>query len=206
MARQFIRDLPALIRPLVVVLIAIVVSFMVIRFANRSVAQATQNRDAQQRALGEARTRVYKSGEERDLIRKFLPAYYQLEKEGIMGLERRLDWLEALRVANTHADLYGVQYEISAQQPYPRGDVLGAPSLEVRHSVMKLRFGLLHEEDLSRFLNALLAQGLGAFLVNQCSLAQVRKLERPVNQPTLQAECELSWITLSTPQKKEGKS
>ncbi|MFN0314983.1 MAG: hypothetical protein ACKVQA_08100, partial [Burkholderiales bacterium] len=190
MALQIVRDLPALIRPIAAVLAALVVSAMLVQFANRSVIEAKQKRDAQERALAEARSRVYKSGEERDLILKFLPAYYQLEKEGIVGAERRLDWLDALRVANTHADLYGVQYEITAQQPLPRGDVLGAPSLDVRHSLMKLKFGLLHEEDLSRFLNALLAQGVGAFLVNRCSLSQIRKLERPLNQPTLQAECE----------------
>ncbi len=206
MVRQFIRYLPALIRPLLVLLATVVMSFMVIRFANRLVTEAIQKRDTQERALAEARRRVYKTGEERDLILKFLPAYYQLEKEGLVGVERRLDWLDALRVANTHADLYGVQYEITAQQPYPKGEVLGAPSLEVRHSVMKLRFGLLHEEDLSRFLGALSAQGLGTFLVNQCSLTQIRKLERPVNQPALQADCELSWITLAPPQQKEGKS
>jgi hypothetical protein len=204
--RQIIRALPTLIQPIAILLAALVVSVMLVQFANRSVIAATQRRDAHERALAESRTRVYKSGEERDLILKFLPAYYQLEKEGIVGLERRLDWLDALRVANTHADLYGVQYEITAQQPFPSADVLGAPSLEVKHSLMKLKFSLLHEEDLARFLNALLAQGVGAFLVNQCSLGQIRKLERPVNQPTLEADCELSWITFDATQKKEGKS
>ncbi len=204
--RRLTQDIPALIRPLMALLAVLLMGSMLIRYSNQSVAEAIQRRDTQQRLLNDARTRVLKSGEERDLILKFLPAYFQLEKEGLVGEERRLDWIDALRVANNHADLYGVQYEISVQQPYANKDALGAPGLDVRHSVMKLRFGLLYEDDLPRFLNALSAQGLGAYVVNQCSLTQVRALDKPVNTPTLQADCELSWITLAVPPKKEGQS
>ena len=204
MLRQFALDIPALLRPLGALLVALLVFYFVVRYSNQSVSQATQRRDAQQRALSEARARVHKSGEERDMIQKYLPTYYQLEKEGIVGQERRLDWIEGLRVANNHADLYGVQYEIGVQQPYAKKDALGAPNLDIRSSIMKLRFGLLHEEDLSRFLGAISAQGLGTFIVNQCSLTRIRKLDKPVNQPTLQADCELSWITLAPATKKEG--
>lgn len=206
MIRQFTRDLPAVARPLILFLVALLISIMLIRYSNGTVSEAEQRRDAQLRILNDTRARVSKSGQERDQIQKFLPIYYQLEKEGVVGEERRLDWIDALRVANTHADLYGVQYEIAVQQPLVTKDLLGAPDLDVRHSLMKLRFGLLHEEDLPRFLGALAAQGLGAFLVNQCTLTRTRALEKPVNIPTLQAECELSWVTLKMPSgKKEGK-
>lgn len=205
MIRQFTQDLPALARPMALLLVALLVSVMFIRYSNRTVDEAAQRRDAQLRILNDTRMRVSKSGQERDQIQKFLPIYYQLEKEGIVGEERRLDWIDALRVANTHADLYGVQYEIAVQQPFTRKDLLGAPDLDVRHSLMKLRFGLLHEEDLPRFLGALAAQGVGSFMVNQCILTRARVPEKPVNVPTLQADCELSWITLKmAPAKKEG--
>jgi len=203
MLRRITQDLPALIRPMLVFFIVAVVSFLIVRYSNESVASAAQRRDAQQRAANDARTRVQKSGEERDLILKLLPAFYELERQGLVGQERRLDWLDALRVANTHADLYGVQYEISVQQSYATGDFLGTPNLDVRHSTMRLQFGVLHEEDLGRFLGALSAQGVGAFLVNQCSLSPMRKVEKFVNQPTLKADCELSWITMAVPPKKE---
>lgn len=204
MLRQILQDLPALLRPLGALLLALFLSYAVIRLSNTSVSQAREARDTQERALADARSRVRKSGEEKDVIQRYLPAFYQLEKEGLIGAERRLDWIEALRVANDHAELYGVQYEISAQQPVLKKELLGAANVDVRHSLMKLRFGLLHEGDLRRFLDALAAQGLGSFVVNECKLAQVRRPQRAVNEPNLQAECELSWITLAIPQKKAG--
>lgn len=204
MLRQILQDLPALVRPLVALAGALFLSYVVIHLSNSSVSLARQTRDSQERALSEARERVRKSGEERDMIQKYLPAYYQLEKEGLVGAERRLDWIEALRVANDHAGLYGIQYEIGAQQPITDKQQLGVSHIEVRQSPMKLRFGLLHEGDLRRFLDAMAAQGLGSFVVKECEVAQVRRPQRPVNEPNLQAQCELSWITLSAPSKKEG--
>lgn len=204
MPRQFLQEIPALLRPLGALAASLVLSYLVIQFANTSVSRARQARDTQERALSEARERVRKSGEERDVIQRYLPAYYQLEKEGLVGAERRLDWVEALRVANDHAGLYGIQYEISPQQEVSDKKALGISHIDVRHSLMKLNFGLLHEGDLRRFLDALAVQGLGSFVVNQCTLTQMRRPERPVNEPNLQAQCELSWMTMSVPARKEG--
>ncbi|MBM3394134.1 MAG: hypothetical protein FJY37_05795 [Betaproteobacteria bacterium] len=199
MLRQVLSDLPALIKPLLVLAVSLFISIAVIRISNSSVALAQQARDSQERALSEARNRVRKSGEERDMMQKYLPIYYQLEKEGIVGEERRLDWVEALRVANNHADIYGVQYEISPQRDFAKKELLGLQNVSARQSVMKLRFSLLHEGDLRRFLDALAAQGLGAFIVDQCAVTQMRRPERPANEPNLAAECELSWLTLQVP-------
>lgn len=204
MLSRLLHDLPALLRPLGALVVALLIGFVVIQLSNTSVSQARQARDAQERALAEARERVRKSGEERDVIQRYLPAYYQLEKEGLIGAERRLDWIEALRVANDHAGLYGIQYEITPQQVLPDRLKLGISHIDVKQSLMKLNFGLLHEGDLRRFLDALAAQGLGSFVVNQCTLTQMRRPERALNEPNLQAQCELSWLTLSVPATKEG--
>jgi len=204
MLSRLLHDLPALLRPLGALVVALLIGFVVIQLSNTSVSQARQARDAQERALAETRERVRKSGEERDVIQRYLPAYYQLEKEGLIGAERRLDWIEALRVANDHAGLYGIQYEITPQQVLPDRLKLGISHIDVKQSLMKLNFGLLHEGDLRRFLDALAAQGLGSFVVNQCTLTQMRRPERALNEPNLQAQCELSWLTLSVPATKEG--
>ena len=60
---------------------------------------------------------------------------------------------------------------------------------------MKLRFQLLHEEDLIRFLGALARQGGGIFNVDQCTLQRLNTGGVIRYQANVAAECELSWIT-----------
>ena len=72
---------------------------------------------------------------------------------------------------------------------------------------MKLRFGVLHEGDLLRFFQALAAQKVGRFSVTVASLQRLPvNLAVPVNQPTLEAECEVAWITIGGSNPEEGKS
>ncbi|MNC90938.1 hypothetical protein D3C83_70990 [compost metagenome] len=60
---------------------------------------------------------------------------------------------------------------------------------------MKLRFRLLHEEDLMRFFHALAQAGAGVFSIDECTLKRVDTSGAIRYQPNLAAECELSWIT-----------
>ena len=46
--------------------------------------------------------------------------------------------------------------------------------IQLQESVMKLRFRLLHEEDLPRFLDALGRHGVGFFTVEQCAMRRLR--------------------------------
>ena len=125
----------------------------------------------------------------------------------MVGEEQRLSWLDALRGANAQSQLYGVDYEVGAQQPYSFSSEAGANGLAVQQSVMKLRLGLLNESDLFTFFRALAAQKVGAFSVNQCNLQRlVPETTKPANQATLKAECEVAWITLPGPTAAEGGS
>jgi hypothetical protein len=124
-----------------------------------------------------------------------------------VGEEQRISWIDALRIANQEADLYGVEYNIGPQQPYSFTNEVNAGPLSVRQSTMKLHLGLLHEGDLFRFFQALAAQKVGRFSVNQCNLKRLSvDLSVPVNQPTLNADCEVAWITIAGPSTEEGKS
>ena len=92
---------------------------------------------------------------------RYLGAYQQLQKQGFAGEEQRINWLDALRLTNQQADLFGVDYDIGTQKAYPFAAALNPGPIQLRESVMRLRFRLLHEEDLLRFLDLLVAPGRG---------------------------------------------
>ena len=158
---------------------------------------ATKRELAQQQAqMREARTRLQKSGEEKELIVRYLPNYEYLQRIGFVGDEKRLNWLEGLRLSNQQAQLFGVQYQIGSQQQYPYAAELSPGQLTLHQSVMKLSFQLLHEGDLMSFLKALGKQGAGFFAVNECKLDRANTGGSIRFQPNLRADCDIAWITL----------
>ena len=174
-------------------------------YTDQLVLKARRDLTQQENQLKEARARLHRSGDEKDLIVRYLGSYQQLQKRGFAGDEQRINWLDALRVTNQQADLFGVDYDIGTQKPYPFAASLNPGQVQLRESVMKLRFRLLHEEDLLRFLDLLSRQGAGIYTVDQCTLKRLDTRGAIRYQPNLTAECELAWITASasaTPEKK----
>jgi len=201
------QDLRALTKPLIVLLVVAAAGAGLVVFSSQAVKRSKGDVAAQESALTEARNRVQQSGQEKDLIDRYVEPYRQLERLGVVRDEQRIGWIDGVRAANREADLYGVEYDVGPQQPYTFVSEVNAGPLAVHQSIMKLRLGLLHEGDLFRFFQALAAQKAGTFSVNACTLEPLRvDLAVPVNQPTLHAECELAWITIAGPSAQEGKS
>ena len=188
-------DLQALRNPLIALLLVLLAGALAIYYSNRLKTVARQQLVQQQNQLKDARTRLQKSGDEKDIIVRYLDGYLQLERAGFIGEEQRINWLDGLRLANQQSDLFGVDYLIGTQKPYPYAAALNAGQLDLNQSVMRLQFRLLHEEDLIRFLAALARQGGGIFTVDQCSLRRVDTRGVIRYQPNVTADCELSWIT-----------
>ena len=201
------KDIQALAKPLLLLLGTVAISAAVIFYSGRGVKSGEAELKAQITQLSDARKRVQQSDQEKSVIERYVIPYRQLEKAGIVGDEQRISWIDALRTANSEADLYGVEYELGAQQNYSFVNEVNAGPLSVRQSVMKLRFGILHEGDLFRFFQALAAQQVGRFAINKCSLQRLPvNLAVPVNQPTLEAQCDVAWITIAGPTAEETKS
>jgi len=191
-------DLRAIRNPLILLIAVLAIGAEAISYLNQSVAASKQELSRQNSQMRDARTRLQKSGEEKEVIVRYLGSYQYLQKVGFVGDEQRLNWLEGLRLSNQQAQLFGINYQISAQQAYPYAAELDPGQLTLHQSEMKLSFNLLHEGDLMRFLSSLARQGAGFFSVKEC------KLERVTTgairfQPNLRADCSLDWITLSAP-------
>lgn len=188
-------DLKALQAPLLVLFAAALAASGAVYYTDVLSKQAEQQLTQQEAQLKEARSRLYRSGEEKELIVRYLGSYQQLQRIGFVGDEQRINWLDGLRLSNQQADLFGADYQISAQHPYPYASELGPGRLTLHQSVMKLRFRLLHEEDLMRFFNTLSSAGAGLFSIDACTLKRVDASGAIRYQPNLAADCELSWIT-----------
>lgn len=188
-------DFKTLQNPLLALLAAVLAAAGAVYYTDMLLKQAQQQLEQQDIQLRDARTRLYKSGEEKEVIVRYLASYQQLQRIGFVGDEQRINWLDGLRLTNQQADLFGVDYQISAQRPYPFSNELGPGQLVLSQSVMKLRFRLLHEEDLLRFFKTLAGSEAGLFSIDECLLKRIDASGVIRYQPNLAAECELSWIT-----------
>ena len=202
-----LRDIPALTRPLLVLAVIVGLCVAGVVYTGKLIKLGRADLARAQTQLKEANERVARSGVEVDTLRRYIGPYQQLERAGIIGEEQRLNWIDALRVANIDAQLYGVDYEVGTQIPYGLAEAVNAAGLPVQQSTMKLKLGLLYETDLLNFFHVLAEQHVGAFSVNQCSVQRITTdVSKPVNQPTLRAECEVAWVTIPPPAPTEGGS
>jgi len=201
------KDLRSVSVPLVVFTAVCALGTGAVLYSGKVAAQARDEVRAQEDLLAQARSRVQQSDSERAIIERYVGPYLRLEGDGVVGEEQRIGWIDALRVANSETDLYGVNYEVGVQQAYAFLNEVNAGSLPVRESIMQLRLELLHEEDLLHFFQALAALKVGQFTVTECSLRRLTSDPVvPVNRPTLTAECALAWITIPTAGGEEHRS
>ncbi len=190
-----LTDLQALRNPLLVLFIVLLLAAAAV-YSTEQLKAASDRQLAQQRVrLNEARTRLQKSGEEKDIIVRYRDAFQALQRAGFVGEEKRINWLDGLRVTNQRADLFGIDYQIGAQKKYQYAGSLNPGQVELFESVMRLRFRLLHEEDLMRFFNLLAQQNLGIFHIDRCNMQRIDTRGVIRYQPNVTAECEVSWIT-----------
>ncbi|HEU0289263.1 MAG TPA: hypothetical protein VFR39_00650, partial [Burkholderiales bacterium] len=93
-------DLQALRNPLLALLLVLLAGASAIYYSDRLKVVARQQLVQQQNQLKDARTRLQKSGDEKDIIVRYLDGYLQLERAGFIGEEQRINWLDGLRLAN----------------------------------------------------------------------------------------------------------
>jgi hypothetical protein len=194
-------DLSALKVPLAAVAAAALAGGALVYMTTRMIADEKRQVAAQETRLKEARSRYQRSGDERDVIMRYIGPYKELHSHGLIGPEQRINWLDAMRVANQETRIFGAEYQISVQQPYEHARELNALGLGLAQSVMKLNLRIAHEGELMRFLRTLAQQRAGTFDINQCMLERIGGVPAPGApprmQPNLRAECELAWITIN---------
>jgi hypothetical protein len=181
--------------PLLALLVAILAAAGAVYYSDMLLREGRRQLAQQESELRDARVRLQRSGEEKEVIVRNLGAYLELQRIGFAGDEQRINWVDGLRLANQRADLFGVDYLIGAQAQYAYAGELNPGDLVLHQSVMTLRIRLLHEEDLLRFFNLLRAARAGIFTIDECAVKRTETGGVIRYQPNLAAECKLSWIT-----------
>lgn len=147
--------------------------------------------------LDDARKQLAHSHRQKQLIVTHIEGYQALQSRGFIGDENRLAWIEAVQHANRDAGLYGLDYRLTPRTASPPDLAQG---LALGQTRMTLIFPILVEPDLPRFLSVLRQRAPGVYTVQACRLSMPAGAAfRAVNQPRLQAECELLWFTLAKP-------
>ena len=194
------QDIDALRTPLIALVATLIASAALVFMSGAVLDSAHQLRTKRENELRQARLKIQNAGEEKELISRYLSTYQQLAREGFVGEEQRITWLDSLRAANEEARVFGVEYDLSAQRPYIYAAEFNPGQLMLQESVMHLKFGMLHEEDLPRFLEALARRGGGFFTVDDCTVRRARTLDVEVRpgqvEANLMADCNLRWLTV----------
>jgi hypothetical protein len=135
--------------------------------------------------------------EKRD-IRDFQQRFIELRERGLIGEERRLEWVDAIRQTQERRQLLPLSYEIDPQQPVRLESALDLGEYQLQGSRMRLHMELLHEMDLFNFFADLRERSF--FAVQDCSikrLGAVAGAAGALEGPTLGADCTLNWITMA---------
>ena len=155
---------------------------------NRS---AQRERAAAQAQRNDLAGKLQRVRSEEDEIRGKTALFQKLQQRGIIGDEQRLEWVELLKEIRDKRQLIDLNYEIEPQRPL---DATPGVGFVFNLSPMKVQLKLLHEEDLTRFLDDLYAQARALIQVRHCRVT--RQPPAVASQTNLLAECRIDWITL----------
>jgi len=180
---------------LLLLLVSMFFSAAGIFWSSKQDSEARTALQQQQTALNAARARQQQGQTEARLIAQHLDSYQAQIARGFVGEENRLAWIEAVQLANRDARLYGLSYTLSPRAAAPAALASGLPLNQTR---MVVKMPLLVETDLPRFVDALYARAPGVFRVDRCRLSRLSAAPPQfINQPEIDAECELLWFTVA---------
>ena len=143
--------------------------------------------------------KLARATEEEREIKENLHQYQGLLARGIVGEEKRLDWVDTITAIKNERRLYNINYSIDPQQTLDLPGVIRG-NVEFVYSRLKLELQLLHEEDLLNFIDDLTKRGKAHVLTRSCSVSRVARAERGSGAttlaPRLQAACVFDLITI----------
>ena len=188
------RDLRRLSLPLLLAVLMSVIGLCIAYFTARDAQNAAGKREAAERARRQIEQRLSQVRTEEEDLKQRATLFQQLEKRGIIGDEKRLDWTELLAETQRELRIPGLKYEFGAQMPVDAGN--GTPYSWFA-SPAKLQLRLLHEEDLLRFLERIQGSAKAMVLVRSCKVAPLARTgDNREAFAQFVADCEMQWLTL----------
>lgn len=194
-------DIRKLQIPLITLLAALVVAWLMVSMSSNRETKASEALKTQEAALEQARQRNQSSDTEIENITKYLPFYQGLIKRGFIGEEQRIDWISDIRKVNQQNKLFGVTYDIAAQEDYKPAFPVNVGSFKLHRSEMKLTMAMLYETDFLTLFAALPAETNPPFMLRDCTISRTNNTLRAKFEPNLDSECQIDWLTIAEPVK-----
>jgi hypothetical protein len=196
--KQDWQRLQVTITVLVAVVIAVIALFALAQKFSSEQEKALQQ---QQNLLNSARQRFQSSGIEKQTITEYLPQYQALINKGLVGEERRLEWVDELRKQHQLNKLFSIKYSIGLQEPYKPNFASNLGGFVLNRSIMTLDLDMLHEEDILQLTEALSKKNKEVFMLRDCEITRLNAGGALSSQliANLHAKCELDWLTLREP-------
>ena len=174
-----------------------------------------QMKKSSTRALQEAaaarkdiQSKLARARDEQQELTEKLNRFRVLKERGLIGPERRLNWIEAIARIKAARRIFKLDYEFAPQRPLD-GSILpgggAAGGFELMSSQMRMQIQLLHEDELLGFIADLrsdLRTTVEALVhVRSCTIERLAPSTADRgSKALLKADCTLEWVTL-----KEGK-
>ena len=186
-------DFPGVQTSAIVCLLLIAAGASVVHFANNASRTAQAERSLAQSQRNEIDKKLRRVRSEENEIKEKAALYQRIETRGIIGDEQRLEWIELLKAIRERRKLIDLRYELEPQRPL---DGTASNGLTFFASPMRVQLELLHEEDLTRFLNDLREKARALIQVRNCHMQRDAGPNASNPGMHLRAECRIDWITL----------
>ncbi len=167
-------------------------------FGSNRMVIAQQGATAQVQAKRqEIRAKLSRARQEESEIKERIGRFEQLVSSGVIGEERRLEWVERIKAIKAQRRLLDLEFELSPQRTLEASVAPGTSTdFDFAASGMRLQMRLLHEGDLLALLNDL-QHGVSAFVrPNRCTIERLPAAAAATSNAQLKADCSLDWITV----------
>lgn len=150
---------------------------------------------ATQRA--EMQAKLASASEEEREIKASLQQYQVLAGRGIIGEEKRLDWVDTVTAIKNERRLFNIGYSIAPQTELAYPGFSTGGSVKFMVSRVKMNLQLLHEEDLLNFIDDLARRSRPYVSVRNCDVRRESLGGGTTLAPRLRADCVFDLITIS---------
>jgi len=190
------RDLKHLRLPLAGCVVFIAAGAACYVLANDYLAQTRLRGAAMTAQRAEVQAKLASATEEEREIKANLQAYQALAAHGIVGDEKRLDWVDTVTAIKNERRLFNIGYTIEPQEELSYPGFTPGSNVKFMVSSVKLNMELLHEGDLLDFIDELSRRGRPYLSVRSCDLQREGRGAGTALSPRLRAECVFDLITI----------
>ncbi len=191
------KDLPHIRGLLIMLALALILGAVLIYVSDGVLTKAQQSKIIADREWSEALRKLERTKNEQEDLQGYYHQYQNLVEQNVIGLERRLDWIETIEKIRNQLNIFSVKYKLEPQETLNLENNSTSNSFDLHRSNMTLDFSLLHEGQLLNFFDALSEEAKGMYLLENCTLTRNDLVRQLRFIPNLQAECTLGWITLN---------